>query len=96
MLIHEKKKKKELKNKVLSNAGDLYKSLYYAYKDKYNKGINSLDTKNRERLYYKKFKFSDDLYLSEEQQEEKTKTDGSAFNERIIKDLANYSSTYTK
>ena len=67
MLLHEKKKKK-LKNKVLYNAGDLYKNLYYAYKDKYNKEINSLDTKNREKLHYKKLRLSD--YSFEEEQEE--------------------------
>ena len=33
------KEKKELKNKVLSNAEDLYKKLYYIYKDKYNEEI---------------------------------------------------------
>ena len=63
-----KEEKKELKNKVLSNAGDLYKNLYYAYKDKYNKEINSLDTKNREKLHYKKLRLSD--YSFEEEQEE--------------------------
>ena len=40
------KDKKILKNKVLSNARNLYNDLYYIYKDKYNKEINSLDTKN--------------------------------------------------
>ena len=67
------------KNKVLSNAGDLYKNLYYAYKDKYNKEINSLDTKNREKLDYKKLRLSDELYSSEEEQEQKTITPN-AFN----------------
>ena len=43
-----KKHTNELKNKVLSNAGDLYNELYYIYKGKYNKEINSLDTKNKE------------------------------------------------
>ena len=54
MLLHEKKKKKELKNKVLSNAENLYNELHYIYKDKYNKEINNLDTKNRKKLNYKK------------------------------------------
>ena len=58
MLLHEKKKKKELKNKVLSNAENLYNELYYIYKDKYNKEINSLDTKNKEKLGYKKLRVS--------------------------------------
>ena len=50
ILIHEKKNTKELKNEVLSNVKDLYNELYYIYKDKYNTEINSLDTKNREKL----------------------------------------------
>ena len=45
--------------------------MYYIYKDKYNKEINSLDTKNKEKLDCKKLRLSDDyLYLSEEEQEE--------------------------
>ena len=42
-----KEEKKELKNKVLSNAENLYNELYYIYKDKYNKEINSLDIKKK-------------------------------------------------
>ena len=68
MLLHEKKKKKELKNKVLCNAENLYNKLYYIYKDKCNKEINSLDTKKK--LDYQKLSLSDDLYSSEEEQEE--------------------------
>ena len=60
--------------------------MYYIYKDKYNKEINSLDTKNRQKFDYKKLKFSDDLYSSEEEQEEKTITDPNAFNEHINKE----------
>ena len=45
-LVHEKNTK-ELNNEVLSNVRDLYNELYYIYKDKYNKEINNLDTKNR-------------------------------------------------
>ena len=63
-----KKEKKELKNKVLSNAENLYNKLYC--KDKYNKEINSLDTKNKEKLNHKKLRRSDYLYSSEEEQEE--------------------------
>ena len=74
ILIHEKKNTKELKNKVLSNARNLYNDLYYIYKDKYNKEINSLNTKNRIKLDYKKLRLADDYeYLSEEEQEEKQK-----------------------
>ena len=66
-----KEEKKELKNKVLSNAENLYNELYYIYKDKYNKEINSLDIKKK--LDYKKLRLSDDLYSSEEEQEEEQK-----------------------
>ena len=59
MLLHEKKKQKELKNKVLCNAENLYNKLYYIYKDKCNKEINSLDTKKK--LDYQKLSLSDDL-----------------------------------
>ena len=68
MLLHEKKKQKELKNKVLCNAENLYNKLYYIYKDKCNKEINSLDTKKK--LDYQKLSLSDDLYSSGEEQEE--------------------------
>ena len=56
---------------------------------KYNKEINSLDTKYREKLDYKKLRLSDDLYSSEEEQEEKTITDANASNEQIIKEETN-------
>ena len=38
---------KNLKEKVLEDAGDLYNDLYYIYKNKYKKELNSLDTENR-------------------------------------------------
>ena len=44
--------------------------MYYIYKDKYNKEINTLDTKNKEKLDHKKIRLSDYRYLSEEEQEE--------------------------
>ena len=97
MLLHEKKKQKELKNKVLCNAENLYNKLYYIYKDKCNKEINSLDTKNKKKLDYKKLRLSYYKYLSEEDQEEqeeqkeqeeqeeqeKTKTDIDKFSKYI-------------
>ena len=86
MLLHEKKKKK-LKNKVLSNAENLYNKLCYIYKDNYYEEINSLDTKNKEKFDHKKLRLSDYQYLSEEEQEEKqkpTKDDMIALNKRII------------
>ena len=61
--------------------------MYYIYKDKYNKEINSLDTKNKEKLDYKKLRLSDYQYLSEEEQEEKqkpTKDDAIALSKQII------------
>ena len=89
MLLH--KKKEELKNKVLFNPKNLYNEFYYIYKDKYNKEINSLDTKNRTNLDYKKLRLTDDYeYLSEE--EEKTITDLKAFKEWIIKKETNMNS----
>ena len=54
---------------------------------KYNKEINSLDTKNKEKLDFKKLRFSDYQYLSEEEQEKKqkpTKDDAIALNKRIF------------
>ena len=44
------KAKKNLKDKVLSDAGDLFNDLYYIYKDKYNEEINSLDIKIEKSL----------------------------------------------
>ena len=81
-----KKNTKELKNEVLSNVRDLYNELYYIYKDKYNKEINSLDTKNKEKLDYKKLRLSDYQYLSEEEQEEQkpTKDDYKTLIKQII------------
>ena len=80
---------KKLKQEVLINAGDIYNELYYIYKNKYNKKINSLDTENRAKLDYKKLRLTDDYeYLSEEEKEksqEKRITDASEFNEWIIK-----------
>ena len=53
------------------------------------KKINSLDTKNRIKLDYKKLRFADIYdYLSDEEQEkiqEETITDANEFNEWIIK-----------
>ena len=82
----QKEEKKELKNKVLSNAENLYNKLYCIYKDKYNKEINTLDTKNKEKLDYKKLRLSDYQYLSEEEQEKQkpTKDDAIALNKQII------------
>ena len=68
-----KEEKKELKYQVLSNAKKLYNVLYYIYKEKYNKEINSLDTSNKEWLDYKNLRLSEYFYSSEEKQEKKNK-----------------------
>ena len=68
-----KEEKKELKYQVYSNAKKLYNVLYYIYKEKYNKEINSLDTSNKEWLDYKNLRLSEYLYSSEEKQEKKNK-----------------------
>ena len=82
------KSNKNLKNKVLNNAGDLYNDLYYIYKNKYNEEINSLDTENKKKFDYKKLRLTDDYqYPSEEETSEKlTKTDFDELNEQIIKE----------
>ena len=66
-----KEEKKELKYQVLSNVKKLYNVLYYIYKEKYNKEINSLDTSNKEWLDYKNLRLSEYLYSSEEDEETK-------------------------
>ena len=69
-----RKDKRIIKNKVLSNARNLYSHLYYIYKNKYNKEINRLNTKNTIKLDYNKLRLAGDYeYLSEEEQEEQQK-----------------------
>ena len=69
-----RKDKRIIKNKVLSNARNLYSDLYYIYKNKYNKEINRLNTKNTIKLDYNKLRLAGDYeYLSEEEQEEQQK-----------------------
>ena len=67
--------KKKLKEEVLINAGEIYNELYYIYKSKYNKKINSLDTENRTKLDYKKLKLADiyDYRSKKEQEKEQEK-----------------------
>ena len=61
----------KLKQEVLTNAGNIYNELYYIYKNKYNKKINSFNTKNEIKLDYKNLRLTDDYqYPSEEEQEE--------------------------
>ena len=58
MFLHEKKKKKELKNQILFNAKKLENELYYIYKKKYNKEINSLNTNDKKWLEYKNLRLN--------------------------------------
>ena len=60
---------------MLINAGDIYNELYDIYKNKHNKEINSLNTKNRKKFDYKKLRLSDDYQYSSEEEQEETKTD---------------------
>ena len=60
---------------MLINAENLHNDLYYIYKYKYNKKINSLNTENKKKLNSKKLRLTDYLYSSEEEQEQKTITD---------------------
>ena len=73
-LVPQTENNKKLKQEVSINAGNIYNELYYKYKNKYNKKINCLDTKNWIKLDYKKLRLTDDYqYPSEEEQEEKQK-----------------------
>ena len=65
-----KKEKRELKNKVLPNGKKHCNELYYIYKEKYNKEINSLDTDDKKSFDYKNSRLSDYTYLSEKNEEE--------------------------
>ena len=88
-----KEEKKELKYQVLSNAKKIYNVLYYIYKEKYKKEINSLDTNNKEWLDYKNLRLSEYLYSSEEEQEQKEqkpiKVDYKTFNKQITDEETN-------
>ena len=84
------KDKRILKNRVLSNAGNLYNDLYYIYKDKYNEKIFCLDTKNKKKLNYKKLRLTDDYqYLSEKEEQEETKTDMNEISKYIAEEETN-------
>ena len=85
---------------MLTNVGDIYNKLYYTYKNKYNKKINTLDTKNKIKLDYKKLRRADiydypseeekqekqgEQEEQEEKQQEETISEVNKFNERINK-----------
>ena len=84
-LVPRTRNSEELKQEVLTNAGSIYNRLYHTYKNKYNKKIKCLNTKNKIKLDYKKLRLADHYnYLSEEEQEQ-TITGANAFNEQINK-----------
>ena len=66
-----KKDKEKRKQKVLTNVSGIYNQLYYIYKNKYNKKINSLDAENKKRFDYKKLRLSDYTYPSEKKKNKK-------------------------
>ena len=94
------KDNENLKQKVLTNVGNIYNELYDIYKSKYKQKIDKLSTKNKKKFDYKKLRLSDNyLYLSEEEQEEeqeeqekqnKKTTDLNKFNEWINKKETEY------
>ena len=71
---------------MLINAGDIYNELYYIYKNKCNKKINSLDLKNIKRLDYKKLRLADDYEYPSEEEQEETKTDMNKFSKYIAEE----------
>ena len=100
-LVPQTENNKKLKQEVLTNASDIYNELFYIYKNKYKKKINSLGIKNRKKLEYKKLRLADYYeYLPEEKQEEiqeiqqtqeereKTKTKIDEFNKYIAEEEA--------
>ena len=73
----------KLKQEVLTNVGDIYNELYYIYKSKHSKKINSLNAKNKQNLDYKKLRLCDNyLYSSEEEQEKKQEKQKSKKNKK--------------
>ena len=67
------KANKNLKEKVLDDAGDLFHDLYYIYKNKYNKEINYLNRKDTENFDYKILRLTDNYqYVSENEEEQQT------------------------
>ena len=60
-----------MKSKVLDNVGDLFNELYYIYKNKYNEEKDGLNVKNKNLLYYKKMRLTNEYqYESEEEEKE--------------------------
>ena len=61
--------KEDFLKKVLNDAKDLFNDLYYIYKDKYNKKINSLNTEDRKKFNYKKLRLTDDFEYKPQNEE---------------------------
>ena len=79
------KNNEKRKQEVLTNVGDIYNKLYYIYKSKYNKKIDSLNAKNKKKLHYKKLRLSDNyLYSSEEEQEEQQEQEKNKMKKQLI------------
>ena len=60
--------------------------MYYIYRDKYNKEINSLNTENKKKLDYKKLRLTDDYQYSSEKKQEETNTDMNKFSKYIAEE----------
>ena len=85
-LVPRTENNKQLKQEVLINAGDICNELYYIYRNKYNKKINSLDTNNKLKLDYKKLRLTDDYQYPSEEEQEETKTDMNKFSKYIAEE----------
>ena len=54
--------------------------MYYIYRDKYNKEINSLNTENKKKLDYKKLRLTDDYQYSSEKKQKKQEETNTGMN----------------
>ena len=68
------KKNKDLKEKVLDKAGDFFNEFYYTYKEIYNEEKNGLNTIDRKKFGYTKWRLTDG-YEYESEEEEQTKSE---------------------
>ena len=65
---------KDLKAKVLDNAGDLFNDWYYIYKERYEEERDTLNKKDTKKFGYAKLRLADDyLYDSEEEDKQTDK-----------------------
>ena len=70
-LTPEIKENKDLKVKVLGNAGDLFNELYYIYKERYEEEKDTLNKSGIKKFGYTKSRVTDYLFESEEEQSHK-------------------------